>query len=278
MLAMVLVVLVIFLFLKSMAATMIPALALPISLIGTFAIMYQLGYSLDNISLLALTLAVGFVVDDAIVMLENIVRHIEAGEKPFEAALKGSREIGFTIVSITLSLVAVFIPVFFMGGVVGRVFREFAGTITAAILVSGFVSLTLTPMLCARFLKEHDPHRKPGPVERILDSGFDGMLAAYRWTLGWVLRGRLLMLMITFGTIALTGYLYVDHPQGLLSQRGHGAAQGGHRGPAGHVVGGDGGAPEKGRRAHSFPIQLLSISIPASVAFRTSIRASSSSR
>jgi HAE1 family hydrophobic/amphiphilic exporter-1 len=232
MLAMILVVLVIFLFLKSMSATLIPALALPISLIGTFAIMYQLGYSLDNISLLALTLAVGFVVDDAIVMLENIVRHVEAGEKPFEAALKGSREIGFTIVSITLSLVAVFIPVFFMGGVVGRVFREFAGTITAAILVSGFVSLTLTPMLCARFLKSHDAHRKPGLFERILDGGFNAMLAAYRWTLGWVLKARLLMLLFTIGTIGLTAYYYIVIPKGFFPNEDTGLLRAATEGPS----------------------------------------------
>jgi hydrophobic/amphiphilic exporter-1 (mainly G- bacteria), HAE1 family len=148
-----LVILVIFLFLKTFAATIIPTLALPVSLIGTCAFMYAFGYSINNISLLAITLAVGFVVDDAIVMLENIMRHIEEGMKPFEAALKGSREIAFTILSITFSLVAVFIPVLLMGGVVGRVFREFAVVITCAILVSGFVSLTLTPMLCARLLK-----------------------------------------------------------------------------------------------------------------------------
>ncbi|MEY4092378.1 MAG: hypothetical protein RLZZ496_1560, partial [Pseudomonadota bacterium] len=178
--AMVLVVLVIFLFLKSLSATIIPALALPVSLIGTFAAMYAFGYSIDNISLLALTLSVGFVVDDAIVMLENIMRHIEEGMKPFDAALKGSREIGFTIISITLSLVAVFIPVFFMGGVVGRVFREFAGTISVAILVSGFVSLTLTPMICARILREHKPDRQEGAFSRIVDMGFNAVLALYR--------------------------------------------------------------------------------------------------
>ena len=188
MLSIALVVLVIFLFLKSLTATIIPTLALPVSLIGTFAAMYVFGYSIDNISLLALTLAVGFVVDDAIVMLENIVRHIEDGMKPFEAALKGSREIGFTIVSITLSLVAVFIPVFFMGGVVGRVFREFAVVISVAILVSGFVSLTLTPMLCARILKAHDRNAKPGLFSRAVDAIVDGMLAVYRWTLDVVLK------------------------------------------------------------------------------------------
>ena len=152
-----LVVLVIFLFLRNVTATIIPALALPVSVIGTFAGMYVMGYSIDNLSLLALTLSVGFVVDDAIVMLENIVRHVEGGERVMEAAFRGSREIGFTIISITLSLVAVFIPVLFMGGVVGRVFREFAVTISMTILISGLVSLTLTPMLCSRLLKPHRP-------------------------------------------------------------------------------------------------------------------------
>ena len=151
---------VIFLFLRKVSATIIPALAVPVSLIGTCAAMYAFGFSINNMTLLALTLSVGFVVDDAIVMLENIVRHIEGGMRPFEAALKGSREIGFTIVSITFSLIAVFIPVLLMGGMVGRVFREFAVTIAVAIIISGFVSLTLTPMLCARVLKGHHGERE----------------------------------------------------------------------------------------------------------------------
>ena len=151
-----LVVLVIFLFLRNVSATIIPSLALPMSIVGTFAVMYLLDYSLDNLSLMALTLSVGFVVDDAIVMLENIVRHMEMGKPPMQAALDGSREIGFTILSMTISLVAVFIPVLFMGGIVGRLFHEFAVTIAVAILVSGFVSLTLTPMLCSRFLRPHE--------------------------------------------------------------------------------------------------------------------------
>src|SRR6185437_10237194 len=152
-----LVIMVIFLFLRKLSATVIPALAVPVSLVGTCAAMYAFGFSINNMTLLALTLSVGFVVDDAIVMLENIVRHIEGGMRPFEAALKGSREIGFTIVSITFSLIAVFIPVLLMGGMVGRVFREFAVSVSVAIVVSGFVSLTLTPMLCARVLKGHHP-------------------------------------------------------------------------------------------------------------------------
>lgn len=211
-----LVVLVIFMFLKTFAATLIPALALPVSLIGTCAFMYLFGYSIDNISLLAITLAVGFVVDDAIVMLENIVRHIEDGMKPFEAALKGSREISFTIISITLSLVAVFIPVLLMGGVVGRVFREFAVVISCAILVSGFVSLTLTPMLCARILKPVDHDKKPGTVARVIDYGIDAVTDAYRWTLDLVLRFRLTMLAITLGTVVASVMMFNAIPKGFF--------------------------------------------------------------
>src|SRR5262249_40928689 len=154
-LTLVLVVLVIFLFLRSPRATLIPSLAMPLSIVGSFAVMHLLGYSLDNLSLLALTLSVGFVVDDAIVVLENVVRHIERGASPMEAALAGSREIGFTILSMTASLVAVFIPVLFMGGLVGRLLNEFAVTIAVAILISGFVSLTLTPLMCSRWLRPH---------------------------------------------------------------------------------------------------------------------------
>src|SRR5712672_1609985 len=185
MLTVILVVLVIYLFVRRLSATIIPALALPVSIIGTFGAMYVGGYSLNNVSLLALTLAVGFVVDDALVMLENIVRHGEAGMDPMEAALKGSREITFTIISMTISLVAVFIPVFFMGGVVGRVFHEFAIVIGIAILASGFVSLTLTPMLCSRFLRASpahtaaNQHAKEGPVARVLERAFRAMLHGY---------------------------------------------------------------------------------------------------
>ena len=214
--AIVLVIIVIFLFLKRVSATVIPALALPISLVGTFAAMYVLGYSIDNISLLALTLSVGFVVDDAIVMLENIVRHIEEGEKPFVAALKGSREIGFTILSITMSLVAVFIPVFFMGGVVGRVFREFAGTISVAILVSGLVSLTLTPMVCARVLRPERHGAEANWFERGVDAVFGAMQSFYRVTLRWALKARFLMLLVTLATIAISVKLYMDVPKGFF--------------------------------------------------------------
>ena len=212
--AFLLVILVIFLFLKTLRATLIPAAAVPLSLIGTCAAMALLGYSINNMTLLALTLSVGFVVDDAIVMLENIVRHIERGKRPFQAALDGSREIGFTILSMTLSLVAVFIPVLFMGGVVGRVFREFAVTISVTILVSGFVSLTLTPMMCSRFLAAHGG--KEGPVERFLEIPFAAMLAAYRWTLDRVLRVRWLMMAVTIATIVFTVHLYIVVPKGFF--------------------------------------------------------------
>jgi HAE1 family hydrophobic/amphiphilic exporter-1 len=213
-----LVILVIFLFLRSASATFIPALAVPISLIGTCAVMYALDYSINNLTLLALTLSVGFVVDDAIVMLENIVRHIERGMRPFEAALKGAREIGFTIISITFSLIAVFIPVLLMGGVVGRVFREFAVTVSVAILVSGFVSLTLTPMLCARLLRAHDATRRPNFILRAFEAMFDSWLRAYEWTLDWVLARKFLMLMVTFATLGGTVYLYLIVPKGFFPQ------------------------------------------------------------
>jgi HAE1 family hydrophobic/amphiphilic exporter-1 len=224
--AVVLVVLVIFLFLRSGSATFIPALAVPISLLGTCATMYLLGFSINNMTLLALTLSVGFVVDDAIVMLENIMRHIENGMRPYEAALKGAREIGFTIISITFSLIAVFIPVLLMGGIVGRVFREFAVTIAAAIVVSGFVSLTLTPMLCARVLKAHDAHHRPNVVLRIFEALFNHWLRAYEWTLDRVLRAKSIMLLVTFATIGLTVYLYNVVPKGFFPQEDTGFLSG----------------------------------------------------
>src|SRR5207253_3637930 len=186
-LALVLVILVIFIFLRNLSATAIPSMALPMSIVGTFAVMYLLGYSLDNLSLMALTLSVGFVVDDAIVMLENIVRHLEQGKKPLAAALDGSREISFTIVSMTLSLAAVFLPVLFMSGLLGRLLHEFAVTIGVAILVSGFVSLTLTPMLCSRFLKAHG-RETHGRFYRASERAFDASLRAYDWSLKRVLR------------------------------------------------------------------------------------------
>jgi HAE1 family hydrophobic/amphiphilic exporter-1 len=211
------VILVIFLFLRSGAATIIPALAVPISIIGTCAVMYLFGFSINNMTLLALTLCVGFVVDDAIVMLENIVRHIEGGMRPFEAALKGAREIGFTIVSITFSLIAVFIPVLLMGGIVGRVFREFAVTISVAIVLSGFVSLTLTPMLCARVLRaRHEGEKKQNIVLRVFERAFQAWLHAYEWTLDKVIAYKPITLLVTFLTIGGTIWLYLVIPKGFF--------------------------------------------------------------
>jgi HAE1 family hydrophobic/amphiphilic exporter-1 len=211
-----LVIMVIFLFLRKVSATIIPALAVPVSLIGTCAAMYAFGFSINNMTLLALTLSVGFVVDDAIVMLENIVRHIEGGMRPFEAALKGSREIGFTIVSITFSLIAVFIPVLLMGGMVGRVFREFAVSVSVAIIVSGFVSLTLTPMLCARVLNSHHGEEKQNFVLRSFEHLFETLLRTYEWTLDRVLRAKAIMLVVTLCTIAGTIWLYIIVPKGFF--------------------------------------------------------------
>ena len=215
-----LVIMVIFLFLRKVSATIIPALAVPISLVGTCAAMYAFGFSINNMTLLALTLSVGFVVDDAIVMLENIVRHIEGGMRPFEAALKGSREIGFTIISITFSLIAVFIPVLLMGGMVGRVFREFTVSVSIAIVLSGFVSLTLTPMLCARVLKGHQPghEEKQNFVLRAFERFFEAMLGAYQWSLDRVLKVKSVMLVITLITFAATIWLYIVVPKGFFPQ------------------------------------------------------------
>lgn len=213
-----LVIMVIFMFLRSASATFIPALAVPVSLIGTCAAMYAFGFSINNMTLLALTLSVGFVVDDAIVMLENIVRHVEGGMRPFEAALKGSREIGFTIVSITFSLIAVFIPVLLMGGMVGRVFREFAVSIAIAIIISGFVSLTLTPMLCARLLRpyKHGEEKKQNIVLRTFEKMFQSLLRAYEWSLDIVLKYKSVTGLITIATLFGTIYLYTVVPKGFF--------------------------------------------------------------
>jgi hydrophobic/amphiphilic exporter-1 (mainly G- bacteria), HAE1 family len=214
-LAIALVILVIFLFLRNLSATIIPSLALPMSIAGTFVVMYLLGYSLDNLSLMALTLSVGFVVDDAIVMLENIVRHMEMGKDAMTAALVGSREIGFTIISMTLSLAAVFIPLLFMGGVIGRLLHEFAVTIGAAVLVSGFVSLTLTPMLCSRFLRP--PHgQRHNRLYQASERFFDGMLAVYRWSLDLVIAHRGITMLASLAVLVATGYLFVAIPKGFL--------------------------------------------------------------
>jgi HAE1 family hydrophobic/amphiphilic exporter-1 len=213
-LTVVLVVFVIFIFLHNASATVIPSLALPMSIIGTFAAMYLLNYTLDNLSLMALTLSVGFVVDDAIVMLENIVRHMEMGKSRMVAALEGAREIGFTILSMTISLAAVFIPVLFMGGVLGRLFHEFAVTIMVAIIISGFVSLSLTPMLCSRFLKPPAEHLNA--FQRVLERSFDATRSAYAWTLRGVLRHRILTLATAAGTLVGTVYLLGVIPKGFI--------------------------------------------------------------
>jgi multidrug efflux pump len=215
MLAVVLVVLVIFLFLRSAAATFIPGITVPVSIIGTFAVMYGLGFSLNNLSLMALTIATGFVVDDAVVMIENISRYIEAGERPLQAAFTGSGQIGFTILSLTVSLIAVLIPLLFMGDIVGRLFREFALTLAAAILVSAVVSLTLTPMMCAKLLKPaHAQH--PGAFARASERAFEALLAFYARTLRWVLRRQGLTLAVAVGTLALTLFLYTVVSKGLF--------------------------------------------------------------
>jgi HAE1 family hydrophobic/amphiphilic exporter-1 len=214
-LALCLVVLVIFLFLRNISATLIPSLALPFSIIGTFAAMYLMGFSIDNISLMALTLSVGFVVDDAIVMLENIMRHVEKGEGVREAAFKGSKEIGFTILSMTLSLVAVFIPVLFMGGILGRILHEFAVTISMAVLISGFVSLTLTPMLCSRFIRPQAAARH-GRLYLSMERFFDRMLHTYKRTLKLVLNYRRTTLAVTIILTLVTGFLFTKIPMGFL--------------------------------------------------------------
>ncbi|WP_428668553.1 efflux RND transporter permease subunit [Reyranella sp.] len=220
-----LVVMVIFVFLRNFWATVIPAITVPLSLIGTFAVIYALGYSLDNLSLMALSIGVGFVVDDAVVVIENIVRHLEEGLSPMEAALKGSGEIGFTIVSITLSLIAVFIPLFLMGGYVGKLFQEFAVTLSASLILSLVISLTLTPMLCARLLKD-DSRRRHGALYRAFEQGFDALLSVYAMGLRVVLRHRFATLMVMLGTVALTGYLYVVIPKGFFPQQDTGQLQG----------------------------------------------------
>jgi len=214
----ILVVLVIFLFLRKLWATVIPSIALPLAIIGTFGVMQLAGFSLDNLSLMALTISTGFVVDDAIVMIENIVRYIEKGERPLEAALHGSKQIGFTVISLTFSLIAVFIPLLFMTGVIGRLFREFAITLSVAIVVSAFVSLTLTPMMCARLLRP-EAEESHGRLYAMTERFFDGMLAAYDRGLRWVLGHQRLTLWVAVFTLALTLALYVVIPKGLLPQQ-----------------------------------------------------------
>jgi HAE1 family hydrophobic/amphiphilic exporter-1 len=229
MLTIALVVMVIFLFLRNVSATLIPALALPLSVVGTFAAMALCGYTLDNLSLMALTLSVGFVVDDAIVMLENIVRHIEMGKPRMQAAMEGASEIGFTILSMTLSLAAVFIPVLFMSGIMGRLFHEFAVTISVAILISGFVSLSLTPMLCSRFLKL--PGDRQNAFQRASERVFDGLRDIYGWSLRGVLRYRALTMLMAAGTLVATIYLYGLVPKGFIPNQDTGQIQGSTEAP-----------------------------------------------
>ena len=211
-----LVVMVIFLFLRNVWATIIPSVTVPLALVGSFAVMFLFNYSLDNLSLMALTIAVGFVVDDAIVMLENIFRHIEDGMKPLDAAIKGAGEIGFTIISISMSLIAVFIPLLLMGGIVGRLFREFAMTVAIAVVVSAFVSLTLTPMMCSRFLKHQHSH---GRVYRVVEAGFEAVIGFYRRTLDIALRFQFITLLVFFCTLAVTVMLFISIPKGFFPTR-----------------------------------------------------------
>jgi multidrug efflux pump len=220
-----LVVLVIFLFLRKLWATIIPSVALPLSLIGTFGVMYLAGFSLNNLSLMALTISTGFVVDDAIVMIENIFRYLEAGESPLDAALKGARQIGFTVVSLSISLIAVFIPLLFMTGIVGRLFREFAITLSVTVMVSAVVSLTLTPMMCAVFLKPVN-HEKQGRFYKISERFFESMLRWYEGGLKLVLRHRLITLLVAVATLIATLFLYVIIPKGLLPQQDTGLIMG----------------------------------------------------
>jgi multidrug efflux pump len=220
-----LVILVVFVFLRNWRSTLIPSVAVPVSLIGTFGVMYLLGYSVDNLSLMALTVATGFVVDDAIVVIENITRHLEQGMTPREAAFKGAAEIGFTVFSISLSLVAVFIPILLMGGIVGRLFREFAVTLSIAIFVSMLISLTTTPMMCARLLRSQGEERH-GRLYQASERGFDWILKRYETSLGWVLRHQPLILFVTLATMAATVYLYVKIPKGFFPQQDTGRLTG----------------------------------------------------
>jgi multidrug efflux pump len=220
----ILVIFVVFAFLRNVWATIIPSVAVPLSLIGTFGVMYLCHYSLDNLSLMALTISTGFVVDDAIVVIENIARHIEAGVKPFAAALKGASEIGFTVLSMSTSLVAVFIPILMMGGIVGRLFREFAVVLSVAIGVSLFVSLTTTPMMCARFLRhESGKHNR---IYRFSENAFNRLLGTYDFSLKWVLRHQFLILLVTIGTVCLNGYLFYKTPKGFFPQQDTGRLNG----------------------------------------------------
>ena len=220
-----LVILVVFMFLRSVRTTIIPSVAVPVSLVGTFAVLYLMGYSVDNLSLMALTIATGFVVDDAIVVIENITRYLEQGMQPMQAALRGAQEIGFTVLSISISLVAVFIPILMMGGIVGRLFREFAVTLSVAILISLVVSLTTTPMMCARLLRSHE-REQHGRIYRLNEWAFNKIHRGYEVSLQWVLRHQPLMLLVTLSTIALTIYFYVIIPKGFFPQQDTGRLSG----------------------------------------------------
>src|ERR1700678_1664644 len=222
----VLVILVVFVFLRNVRATLIPGVAVPVSLIGTFGAMYLFGYSIDNLSLMALTVATGFVVDDAIVVIENVSRYLEQGMSPMQAALKGASEIGFTVLSISISLVAVFIPILLMGGIVGRLFREFAVTLSVAILVSLVISLTTTPMMCSRLLKEHNSEEH-GKLYKWSERVFTGLLNTYERTLGWVLENPGVTLVVLIGVIVLNVYLYTVVPKGFFPQQDNGTVFGG---------------------------------------------------
>jgi multidrug efflux pump len=221
-----LVVLVMFLFLRHLRATLIPSVTIPVSLLATCAVMYLAGYTIDNVSLMALTIAVGFIIDDAVIMVENIIRHIEAGERPLEAALIGSREIGFTIVSMTLSLIAVFLPLLLMGGLIGRLFREFAVTVSVAIVMSGVIALTLTPMMCGWLLRPKEDIATDGRIVALLDTAFHRSLDAYAVCLRWTLGHRLSMIAVMAATLAATVFLYIAIPKGFFPQQDNGTIQG----------------------------------------------------
>jgi hydrophobe/amphiphile efflux-1 (HAE1) family protein len=221
-----LVVLVMFVFLRRVRATLIPSVTIPVSLLSTCAVMYLLNYTIDNVSLMALTIAVGFIIDDAVVMVENIIRHIEGGKRPLEAALVGSREVGFTILSMTMSLIAVFIPLLLMGGLIGRLFREFAVTVSVAILMSGVISLTLTPMMCGWLLQPHQEGHRNWRIVELLDTAFQRSLDLYAGSLRWSLRHRLFMLGLMAATMAATVFLYIAIPKGFFPQQDNGVVQG----------------------------------------------------
>ena len=225
MLAIALVVMVIFVFLRNVPATIIPGVAVPLSLVGTFGVMYLAGFSINNLTLMSLTIATGFVVDDAIVMIENVARYVEKGESSMQAALKGSEQIAFTIISLTLSLIAVLIPLLFMGDVIGRLFREFAVTLAVAILISAVVSLTLTPMMCARLLR-HVPEAEQGWLFHRIGAFFDAVIARYDKWLIWVLDRQPLTLVVAFATLALTVLLYMVVPKGFFPVQDTGVIQG----------------------------------------------------